>query len=297
MPRVALGSATADGGWGARGGGALWFLAVALGCGALAGVVAVRAVGAARREVAVVVALRAVAPLQRIPASAVHLAEVPLAAVPAGARRATAAVVGQFTRLGLAPGEVVTTAALDAGAAGLPPLDARLAALPGACPSAEAAASGAARGRAGACVDRVAVTLPLDANRGFDMVQQGDSVDVAASYPLQVGTVSQVIATAVPVLERLASPVAAQTGGGDSGWLVLGCSPGTALRLQLAMAAGKVSVLLRPLGAAPEAPGAAGGVVDLTDLAAGGAGSSAAVPVAPPASAGVLPAPAGGAGS
>ncbi len=304
---------------------AAWLLLAALGCGLVAGTVAVRAVDGARRELAVVVARRDVTPMSRIAGGDVQIVRMPTAALPAGTERTLGPVVGQFTRAGLVPGEVVTAAALagaatDAGAedvrltaAGGPPCAvAPTAAGPVPAPAPKgtgtsatrtgasgvtptSAAAGAAQTPAkgdGACANAnlVAMTLPVAADQGFAMVQRGDRVDLVASYSLAQGPAAQVIVADVPVLDRVGSAQSPGTAGSaapQSGWLVLALTQRDALRVQLAEAAGKVAVLLRPLGAAAEDPQVTARVLTVPDLAAG-----SATPEAPPLTAGALPPPA-----
>jgi len=268
---------------GSRRSAAGWFLLVALGCGLAAATLAVRSVSAARREVDVVVARREVAPLTAIAGADIAVSAVPVAAVPPDALRSAVGLVGRFTRLGLAPGEVVTPEALGAPAGGTSAADVRLAALAAACGSAASGAAPPAKAAGPACADVVAEAVPLDADQGFSIVQPGDRVDIAAAYGLSAGTVAQVVVADAPVLDKLGGTAGPQPGlgaaaGATSGWLVLGLSPADALRVQLAEASGKIAVLVRPLGAAPEDPALTAQVLDLTALAGGEGGSPGGLP-------------------
>jgi hypothetical protein len=120
------------------------------------------------------------------------------------------------------------------------------------------------------------------------MVRAGDRVDVAAAYPLALGTVTQVIVADVPVLERIASGSSGVgSSGGSSGWLVVGCTAAAALRMELVEATGKLAVLLRPTGAAAPDPSLTGEVVDLPDMASGSAAAGGTA--IPPPGGGLLP--------
>ncbi len=286
-----------------RGTGALWFALVAVVCALVAAYVAVALVRSVRRTVPVVVARRLVPPLAPVAAADVALADLPAAALPPGAFRRPAAVVGAYTRMGLVPGEVVTARALSGGVQAATAFDVRLARLAdvAACPrggSSQGArvpppavpAGGRASAGSSGCRDLVAVSLPLTADQGYQLVRAGDLVDVAATYTLQSGTVSQVVAADVPVLYRVAGTMsggagfAGQSGslGASSGWLVLGVPPGQALRLQLAENTGRVDVFLRPPGAPSEPAALQREVVTTADLAG-------AVSATPPSLAGQLP--------
>lgn len=265
-----------------RRGGALWFLGVAVCSGLGAAWLAVHGVAQARREVPVLIARRELAPLSRIAAADVAVAEVPEAAVPSGALRTTAAAAGRFTRLGLVPGEIVTTATLAGGTTTASSFDVRLAALVAdRCPQPAVGSR---------CPHLVAMSLPVSADQGYPLVRGGDAVDVLAAYPVSAGSVSQVIAADVPVLARLASGQAGlpgASGGPSAGWLILAVSPGQALRLQLAMSTGKLAVLLEPPGAAPEPPSLLQRVMNVSGLAG-------VTPPVAPVLAGNLPAGGGG---
>ena len=273
-------SVVSVGGFGeARRGGALWFLLAAVFCGLAAGWIAVRAVAQARHEVPAVLVRRAVAPMTRIRPADVVLTRVPAAALPGGALRAVAAATGRFSRAGLVPGEIVTTAALQGGLPAASAFDERLAALSGRAPC------------TAACRHVVAMTLAVSAAEGFPLVRTGDRVDVVGAYDIRSGRVVQVVARDIRVLARIAgsqgvgpSPAmaGAQGVGLTSGLLVLALTPGQALRLQFLRAAGKVAVLL-------EAPGAAREPASLTASVVGAAALSRTVPAGPPAVAGLLP--------
>ena len=278
---------------------AAWLLLGALACGLAAGTVAVRSVAEARREQTVVVARRAVAPMSRVGASDVVLSRVPEAALPPGAERVLDGVVGQFTRAGLVPGEVVTDQALAGVASGASDAEVRLAALLVAqgCPPEKAAPApvpGSATASSG-CADWVAMTLPMGADQGFGIVRPGDRVDLVASYGLAQGTAAQVVVADVSVLDHVTNAQAAPVAGPgpaapsfQSGWIVVAVTPAQALRLQLAEASGKVAVLLRPMGASAQDPGLEARVLTVPDLA----GGISAGPPAPP-TAGVLAPPTG----
>lgn|GEM_PF-2070210 len=285
----------------ARRGGAAWFLLLAILCGLVVAWLAMRAVSAARREVPVVMARREVPPLTRIRSGDVVVADVPAAALPPGALHAVAAAQGDFTRMGLVPGEIVTGAALEGGVTTASALDVRLAGLAetALCPRGTSAApapaapagagtvAGSPRGGAG-CLRLVAMSVPVSADQGFQMVHTGDTVDVVAGYGVRSGTVSQVVAADVPVLDRVAAGQGGVPGSGSaSGWLVLGVSPGQALRLQLALTTGKLAVLLEPPGAPPEPPSLDARIMDTSGLAGGGGAAAPTV-------AGVLPGVGGG---
>ena len=286
-----------------RGTGALWFVLVAVVCALVAAYVALALVRSVRRTVPVVVARRLVPPLAPVTAADVALADLPALALPPEAFRRPAAVVGAYTRMGLVPGEVVTATALSGGVQAATAFDVRLARLAdvAACrrggsgrgarvpPPAVPVGGQASVGPSG-CRDLVAVSLPLSADQGYQLVRAGDVVDVAATYTLQSGTVSQVVAADVPVLYRVNGSAsggvgfAGQSGalGAGSGWLVLGVPPGQALRLQLAENTGRVDVFLRPPGAPAEPAALQREVVTTADLAG-------AVSSTPPSLAGQLP--------
>ena len=275
-----------------RRGGALWFLLVALGCGLLAAWIAVRAVSAARREVPAVMVRHEVPPLGRIGPGDLVLAQVPAAAVPAGALRTLSAAQGRFTRMGLVPGEIVTSRALDGGVAAASAFDVRLGALAQAGHCAPAAA-GPPPATGPACPRLVAMALPLTADQGFQMVNRGDTVDVVAGYSVRQGNVAQIVVADIPVIDKIANtqgsapaiPGTVAAGlGAASGWLVVGVSPADALRLQLVQTSGKLAVLLEAPGAPAEPPGLDSRLLDTANLA----GGSDASPT-PPAVAGVLP--------
>ncbi len=289
-------SVVSVGGFGeARRGGALWFLLAAVFCGLVAGWIAVRAVGQARQEVPAVLVRRAVAPMTRIRPADVVLTRVPAAALPGGALRAVAAVTGRFSRAGLVPGEIVTTAAMQGGLPAASAFDERLAALAGLAHCTDAGSGGpAAKGAAaaaGACRPVVAMTLAVSAAEGFPLVRTGDRVDVVGAYDVRSGRVVQVVARDIRVLARIAGPqgvgpspavAGAQGGGPSSGLLVLALTPKEALRLQFLRAAGKVAVLLEAPGAAREPASLTASVVDATGL-------TRTVPAGPPAVGGLLP--------
>lgn len=287
----------------ARASGALWFVLASVVCALVAAYAAVSMVHAVRRVVPVVVARREVSPLTLVTARDVVIEDVPAAAIPPDALRAESGVVGQVTRLGLAPGEVVTGSAVSGGIAPATAFDARLARMSGtgACvaaglqPVEPAPVARARRVSAPHCPDLVGVSLPLDADQGYQLVRAGDRVDVAATYTLQSGPVSQIIVSDVPVLfksDGAAGPGGASwTGAGPAaplgataGWLVLGATAQQALRLKLAEDTGKVSVFLCPLGVSGTPPGLDHEVVTTEDLAGGAPAASAT-----PAYAGQLP--------
>lgn len=241
-------------------GGAGWLFLVAGLCGLVAAVAATRAVARATDEVDAVVAARPVAPLTRVPADAVRIQRVPASALPPGALRALGGVVGKFTRVGLVPGEVVSGAALSTIARTATNVDARVAAW-----RASVCAPGAN------CGHLVGLTLPLDADQGFEMARTGDRVDVVASYGLSGGPVAQVVAWGVPVLARLGNPTGSQLSGSGSasGWLVLGVTASEALRLELLENGGHLAIALEPLGSTAATAGTVGGVLSEAGLAAG----------------------------
>ena len=294
-----------DAGIGTRRGGALWWVLAAVLCALVAGSVAVRAVTAARRETPVVIARADVPPLTRVTGGDVAVVEMPAAALPAGALRTSAAAVGHFTRMGLVPGEMLTAAALGGGVSRASGFDVRLARLAGVATCAKApavpaptAAHGRTQTAVGGCRDLVAMALPASADQGFQLIRSGDRVDVAATYPLQRGTVAQIVAANVPVMARIgnaqgAAPTIpgsqAAALGPSSGWLILGLPPATALRVHLAETAGKVAVFLQPPGAPAQPSSVTANVVSPNSLATG------AHP-AVPSNAGTLPstAPLGG---
>jgi hypothetical protein len=251
-------------------------LLLAVACGLVAAVTATRLLGRATHAVDVVVADQLLPPLSRVPAGAVRLEAVSASALPPQALRSLGVVVGQFTRTGLVPGEVVSQAALASTGDKGTVLDARVSAWQATC------------GSASHCGSLVAMTLPVGPDQGFSMVRQGDRVDVVASYTLSGGPVAQVVAQGVPVLERLGgqnTQSALPTSG--TGWLVLGVTESQALRLQLLEADGHLAILLRPLGSGPADAGSVGGVLSESALA-GGAGL--------PATAGTLPSGTGAGG-
>ena len=294
-----------DVGIGTRRGGALWWVLAAVGCGLVAGYVAVSGVTAARRETAVVIARADVPPLTRLTGSDVALVQVPVAALPVGALRTTTVAVEHFTRMGLVPGEMVTASALAGGVSSASGFDVRLAHLAdvAACTKAAAApAPATAHARTQdatvGCRDLVAMALPASADQGFQIIRSGDHVDVAATYPVQQGTVAQIVAANVPVMGRIgnaqgASPTipgsTAAALGASSGWLILGLTPNAALRVHLAETTGKVAVFLQAPGAPAQPSTVTANLVSPNSLAA--AASQAA-----PANAGTLPstAPLGG---
>lgn len=287
-------SVVSVGGFGeARRGGALWFLLAAVFCGLVAGWIAVRAVAQARHEVPAVLVRRAVAPMTRIRPADVVLTRVPAAALPGGALGAVAAATGRFSRAGLVPGEIVTTAALQGGLPAASAFDERLAALAGRAHCAASGSGGPAPHGAAtaACGPVVAMTLAVSAAEGFPLVRTGDRVDVVGAYGIRSGRVVQVVARDIRVLARLAaaqgagpSPAGAgaQGVGPSSGLLVLALTPKQALRLQFLRAAGKVAVLL-------EAPGAAREPASLTASVVDAAALTRTVPAGPPAVGGLLP--------
>ncbi len=281
----------------ARRGGAVWFLLVAVVCGLGAAWLAVRSVAAARREVPVVMARREVAPLTRLRPGDVMVADVPAAALPPGALRAVRAAAGHFTRMGLVPGEIVTASALNGGVTAASAFDVRLAGLAetqrcggqASNPPSPAASAAGAPSAGGGCRPLVAMSLPISADQGFEMVHTGDSVDVVAGYGVHAGTVAQIVASDVPVLEKVASgqggvPGVAPASGATSGYLVVGVSPEQALRLQLVLTEGKPAVLLEPPGAPPQPASLSTRILDTSGLA----GTGGAAPGVP-STAGVLP--------
>jgi hypothetical protein len=221
---------------------------------------AVSLVEAARHTVSVVVVRRLVPPWTAVATADVALEQLPAAALPArGVLRRPAAVVGRYTREGLVPGEVVTEDALTGGVPAETAYDLRLARLThtSSCTPAPPVTALPPPGSviAHACPNLVAVSLPLDADQGYELVRTGDRVDVAATYTLQSGTVSQVVVADVPVLARVdgsGSPsLAYPTAGGTSGWLVLAVPPTQALRLELAASAGRLDIFLCAPGVPP----------------------------------------------
>lgn len=273
--------------------GALWFLLVAIACSLAGAYLVVRAVEGARREVPALVAQRTVSPLARIVGGDVALVRVPAAALPSGALRSVAQVRGKFTRLGLAPGEIVTSASLLGASTGSSRLDVRLGAAEGATDCSTSATGAIPPGTAHsattalACRRMVAMTLPLSQGNGFAMVRTGDTVDVVAGYASSAHSVSQVVAADVPVLAVEGGQPAGGLSSGASGDLVLAVTPEQALRLQFVESGGHVSILLEPPGAPPEPPQLTEQVVDGTALLHGGQGVASA-----PSVAGILP-PAG----
>lgn len=298
-----------DAGIGPRRGGALWWVLAAVLSALVAGYVAVRAVTAARRETPVVIARADVPPLTRVTGADVAVVQMPAAALPAGALRTTTAAVGHFTRMGLVPGEMLTAAALGGGVSRASGFDVRLARLAGVADCAKAPAvpvaaaartrpsrvkhaagqaahHGAAAGHRSptadprstvACRDLVAMALPASADQGFQLIHSGDRVDVAATYPLQRGTVAQIVAANVPVMARIgnaqgAAPTIpgsrAAALGPSSGWLILGLPPATALRVHLAETAGKIAVFLQPPGAPAQPSAVTANVISPNSLAA-----------------------------
>lgn len=287
-----------------RGGGALWYVVGAVGCAVVAGYAAVSMVTAARRETVVVIARQEVPPLAEVTAADVALVKVPVAALPVGAMRSIGAAVGQWTRMGLVPGEMVTTQALTGGVTDASAFDTRLAHLAGIqeCPAqgsgqavAPAPAPAEAQGPTTSsstevgCRDLVAMALPTTADQGYQIVHAGDHVDVAAAYTVKQGPVSQIVVENVPVIDKIdnaqgTAPTVpgskAAAAGASSGWLVLGLSPDQAIRLQLAQSAGKVAVLLQAPGAPVEPPSVGTELVSPETLSGGASALQAAPAVA-----------------
>jgi len=198
-----------------------------------------------------------VAPMQVVGRADVVVSEVPQAAVPAGAVRDLGEVVGQFTRLGLAPGEVVTQAAMLGTLRTASAYDERLAVLAG-LPSCQAASTHSPELRSkttsshltlpAVCRNLVAMTLALSAQQGFAMVRSGDHVDILAVFGDSGGGIAQALLRNVPVLRSVTN---GQQGSGDSGWVVVALPTDQALQVALASVRGTVDVVLRPPGIPP----------------------------------------------
>ncbi len=231
------------------------FLGLGLLSAIAAGWTAVRLVSRSRHEVAVVIAKTIVPPFAVVGVGDVAVTDIPVAAVPDGARRSLSAVVGQFTALGLAPGEIVTGTALLGGTPLASAYDERLAIQAG-LPRCQAV-SGSPQPTAGTsgttalapvCRNLVAMALPLSADQGFLLVRPGDRVDIFGTLGDGQGAVAQEVLHDVPVLACV--PQGA-TGPAGSGWLVLALPATDALELELAQSSGKVDAVLRPPGVPP----------------------------------------------
>lgn len=245
--------------------GAVWFLVIGLVSALIAAWVAVRLVQAARHEISVVVAQAIVPPLTAITAADVQWTSVPAAAVPKGAIRSLSGVTGHFTRLGLVPGEVVTTTALFGTISSVSSFDYRLAQLDGlpACQEGPSKAAAGVTGLPTVCGNLVGMVLPLSVDQGFAEVNAGDRVDVLGVFSVQTGAVAEEILRDAPVLATSTGPSSAASA--SSGWIVLALTAEQALRLELAESEGKVDVVLRPTGSSSEVAGPS--IVTLPDLA------------------------------
>lgn len=220
------------------GNGSVYFIVFGLLAAALAGWWTWSAQQSARRTEAVLVAARNVPPMTAIMPGDLQLAQVPLAAVPAGAFRRQGAVVGQYLRYGLLRGQVLQRAGLAAAPAESGPADAQLTAV----------AAGNAQMRA--------VAVPLQAETGLDLPQPGDHVDLLAVLKGGASAQARLLASDVLVLDQIAigvSPAAATPGTGpqpalEQGALVLALTVDQAEQVALAQSMGQVEALLDPLG-------------------------------------------------
>ncbi|HEY8415101.1 MAG TPA: Flp pilus assembly protein CpaB [Thermaerobacter sp.] len=226
-----------------RSGPAVWFV-LSLVLALMAAGVAYFTLSSATQGVPVVVATKAIAPLEPIPSDAVTVETRPASGLPKDAVRDASQVVGKYTRTGLVPGVVVQEAMLaGTPAEGVAGIDAKLQEL--------AKESGK---------PLRAYPLALTAAEGYRIVQPGQTVDVIAHVKNSNGATAGVLVQNVTVLAKVAKDGAGQSssplptrgndGEGDApeGVVILALAPEDAARVTMAQDLGTVVLAPRPIG-------------------------------------------------
>lgn len=219
----------------------VWFvlsLLFALGA-AMAANAFIRSVAAG---VPVVVAAKALDPMEPITPDAVKVETRPKAGLPSDAIRNLSDAVGKFARTGLVPGMVLQRSMLAGDASeGITGLDARLSDISKDTPLR-------------------AFPLKLTEAQGYSLVRVGHRVDVLAAVKTGAGTVSGVVVANVPVLAKIDKAQDQGTIGvpgsgpqpnrpAPEGIVVLALTPQDAARVALAaQLGGQVVLMLRPAG-------------------------------------------------
>lgn len=223
----------------------IWFLIMLLSGGA-AGLLGYNIVTSATAGVPVVVATKAVLPLEPIPEDAVAVVTKPAKGLPEDAVKDPSQVVGKYTRTGLVPGMVVQQAMIaGTPAEGLAGIDAKLTEL------------SKQMGK-----PLRAYSLELNSAQGYRIIQPNQRVDIIAHIESGHITQAGVLIPNVTVLAKIDKENPSSGGGGGGlvggnkdekqqsapdGVVILAVTPEDAARLRMAQDLGTLSLAPRPV--------------------------------------------------